>query len=80
MEIVKILSEAGLIVGYNINFDMMIAFAEVFGQWNEKYGCYKWQKLITATDYYNYQWTGAAHGALADTLATLYVYNCLNNN
>ena len=34
--------------------DVMLDFAPVYGEWRENYGCYKWQKLTTCADYYNY--------------------------
>ena len=53
--------------------DMMILFAEIYGEWNDYYGNYKWQKLTKCADYYSYDWgTDEAHDALADCRATLY--------
>ena len=60
-------------------YDLMIEFAEVYGDWNEKYDCYKWQSLITCAAYYGYQFDNA-HDALADCRATLYCLNRLINN
>ena len=54
--------------------DVMQIFAKIYGEYSAKYGDYKWQKLTTAADYFDYKWQGQAHGALADTLATKYVY------
>ncbi len=65
---------------YNPNtryIDIMPVFAEVYGEYDFWRGGYRWQKLTTAADYYGYQWTGAAHGAHADTLATLFIYKKL---
>lgn len=56
-------------------FDVMIPFAELYGEWNSYRQDFKWQKLTTAADYFDYEWSGKAHGAWADTLATLFVYN-----
>lgn len=39
-----------------------------------RYKKYKWQKLTAVADYYHYKWTGTAHGAMADTMATLFIY------
>lgn len=50
----------------------MEAFAEIYGEWNEYRGNYKWQRLSTACSYYNIPVVGA-HGALADCLMTLAV-------
>lgn len=60
-------------------YDLMLEFAEVYGDWNEKYDCYKWQKLTTCADYYGYEFINA-HDALADCKATLYCYKALLNN
>ncbi|MBQ5559487.1 MAG: 3'-5' exonuclease [Lachnospiraceae bacterium] len=68
----------GLILSENTKFiDVMTIFAEIYGEWSDYFGDYKWQKLITATDYYNYNWDSHpenAHNSLADCYATLYVY------
>ena len=52
--------------------DVMLEFAEVFGDFNEYFGNYKWQKLITAAEYYNYNFK--AHDSLEDVKATLFVH------
>jgi DNA polymerase-3 subunit epsilon len=89
-EIEKIITSADVIVGYNIHFnldminipvredtqivDVMVEFAEVYGEWNDYYKDYKWQKLTKCADYYGYDWgTDAAHDSLADCRATLYI-------
>lgn len=60
--------------------DVMQPFSELYGEINQYYGTYKWQKLTTATKYFNYDWSqhGKPHGALADAYATLFVYQKLN--
>ena len=58
--------------------DVMREFAPIYGEYNEYYNDYKWQKLTTAAAYYNYNWDDLpekAHNSLADCFATLYVYN-----
>ena len=55
--------------------DVMEEFAEEYGEYNEYYGNYKWQKLTTAADYYGYIFD--AHDSLEDVRATLYVYKKL---
>jgi len=57
--------------------DLMRDFAPIYGEWNEKYGEYKWKKLIDCAAYYNYKWEGKAHDSLQDCLATLHCYNCM---
>ena len=68
----------GLILSENTKFiDVMTRFAEIYGEWSDYFGDYKWQKLITAADYYNYDWNSHlenAHNSIADCDATLYVY------
>ncbi len=55
--------------------DVMLDFAKVYGEWNDYYESYKWQKLTTAAAYYHYDWSkGGAHDALADCYATRHVY------
>lgn len=53
--------------------DVMFQFAEIYGEWSEFRGAYKWQKLTTAAKYYRYEFT--AHDALEDVKATLFVWN-----
>lgn len=59
--------------------DVMTQFAEIYGEWSTQRMSWKWQKLTTAAEYYNYRWPSAAHNSLSDCLATLYVYNCMKD-
>lgn len=52
--------------------DAMEPFSEIYGEWNEYYGNYKWQKLVTAARYYNIN-ADYAHSALGDCEVTLEV-------
>lgn len=55
--------------------DVMQDFADIYGEWSDKYGCNKWQKLTKCSEYYGYDWgTDIAHDSLADCRATLYCY------
>lgn len=55
--------------------DVMMKFSEIYGEYNEYYGDYKWQKLITCANYYNYNWDNCkAHNSLGDCLATNFCY------
>lgn len=69
----------GLILPNNCEIvDVMELFAPIYGEWNDYYGSFKWQKLTTAANYYGYDWNSrpeGAHNSLADCYATLYVYN-----
>lgn len=57
----------------------MIEFAEIYGEWNDYYGNYKWQKLTIAAYYYGYNFDDSAHDSLEDAKATLVVYNAIKN-
>ena len=55
--------------------DVMKLFAPLYGEWSDKYGCFKWQKLTTCAAYFGFDWKNIkAHDSLADCLATLYCY------
>ena len=54
--------------------DVMPTFAQIYGDWNPRRRDYRWQKLTTAADFIGHEWTGAAHGSLADARATLAVH------
>ena len=54
--------------------DCMIMFAEIYGEWNDYFEDYKWQKLTTAARYYGYNFEGQEHNSLADVFATKFVY------
>ena len=50
--------------------DTMQLYAPIHGEWSEHFDDWKWCKLTVAADEIGYEWTGSAHGSLADTLAT----------
>jgi len=59
--------------------DVMRNFAPIYGDWNPARNSYRWQKLETCAQYYRYDWGDEkAHGALADTRATLYCFKRMN--
>lgn len=58
-------------------YDVMFSFAEIYGEWNDYYGEYKWQKLSKCAEYYGYEFK--AHDSLEDVKATLYCYNKICN-
>ena len=62
----------GICVDGKKQVDVMRDFAEVYGEWNDYFCDYKWQKLTTAAHYYGYDF--AAHDSLEDARATLFVY------
>lgn len=53
-------------------YDVMLRFAPIYGEWNEKYGQYKWQKLSTCANYFGYEFK--AHDSLEDAKATLFCF------
>lgn len=57
--------------------DVMLEFAEIYGDWNDYFQNFKWQKLSTAANYYGYKFK--AHDSLEDVKATLYVFNCMES-
>lgn len=54
--------------------DVIVAFAEIYGEFNEYYQDYTWQKLTTCAEYYGYTEYNA-HDSLEDCKATLFCYN-----
>lgn len=61
-------------------YDVMAAFAEIYGEWNEYFRDYKWQKLQTCATYYGYAGDGAFHDSLEDVRATLYCFYAMQNS
>lgn len=58
--------------------DVMRDFAEIYGEWNDYYADYKWQKLTTCANYYGYDWgDDTAHDSLSDCRATLFCYKAM---
>lgn len=85
--------EIGFLNKYNVKYsedsaehikskfeDPMLMFADVYGEWNEYFGNYKWQKLTTAARYYNYNFDNQAHNSLADVFATKFIYEKMKGN
>lgn len=56
----------------------MLAFSEIYGEWNDYHGNYRWQKLTTAARYYSLPVVNA-HSALGDCLMTLGVVRALSS-
>jgi len=54
-------------------FCAMQAFAEIYGEWNEYRGDYRWQPLSDALRYYKLDPPADSHTALADCQSTLAV-------
>lgn len=72
------ITAAGLIIPERAEIvDIMPIFAEIYGEWSDYHGDYKWQKLTTCAAYYHFDWssiTMSAHNSLADCFATLHCY------
>lgn len=54
--------------------DCMADFAQHYGEPDTVHGGFKHKKLVEAAAYFDVKWDGAAHGSLADTLATREVW------
>ena len=74
---INFLKEYGCEINNDANIiDVMEEFAPLYGEWNEKYNCYKWKNLTTCASYFEYDWKETcAHNSLADCYATLFCYN-----
>lgn len=76
--------ELGFLRKYDVKFndniyDLMLEFAEIYGQWNDYYGNYTWKSLSDCCLYYGY-YSLNAHDSFEDCKSTLYCYNKLINN
>ena len=69
-----ILKDKGIEFKNKETVDVMLAFAEIYGDWNEYHQSYRWQKLTKCADYYGYTWEEDAHNSLGDVKATLFCY------
>lgn len=54
-------------------YDVMLEFAPIYGEYNERYGTCKWQKLGVCAAFFGYEFK--AHDSLEDVKATLFCYN-----
>ncbi|MBE0506953.1 MAG: 3'-5' exonuclease [Marinospirillum sp.] len=55
----------------------MEAFAQFYGEWDERHDDFRWKKLVFAADHVGHVWSGSAHSALADAQATRSVWQWL---
>lgn len=53
-------------------YDVMFAFAPIYGEYDEYHHNYRWQKLAVCASHYGYSFD--AHDSLEDVKATLYCY------
>ena len=82
----EIFAGADEVIGYNVGFDL--GFLSAVGvrpredaRITDTMNLFTWfmgrrYKLVDAADHIGYEWTGRAHGSLADALATLAVQVC----
>jgi len=57
----------------------MLAFAEVYGDWDDFYGGYRWKPLTFAASYVEHDWgEDLAHDAISDCRATKSVWEFVN--
>lgn len=59
--------------------DTMREYAPIHHVWDDAHGEWAWCKLTVAADEVGHTWTGAAHGAVADALATLAVQDYIDS-
>ena len=83
----EIFAGADEVIGYNVGFDL--GFLSAVGvrpredaRITDTMNLFTWfmgrrYKLVDAADHIGYEWTGRAHGSLADALATLAVQRWL---
>lgn len=78
---INFITAAGLIIPERVKIvDIMPIFAEIYGEWSNYHGDYKWQKLTTCAKYYRFEWNSiamSAHNSLADCFATLHCFKCI---
>ena len=55
-------------------FDVMLEYPIVPGAWDDRHGHWKWWKLVQCAEHYSHSWTGRAHDALSDAVATAWCY------
>ncbi len=76
---IRLLGQSGIQITNPNQYDVMLAFSEMRKVPDARRGGYRWWKLVEGAYYYRYDWGNTqAHGALADTLATLYCYRKMN--
>lgn len=73
---VDFLKFAGIDLSNKRQDDVMVDFAPLYGDYNEYYQNFKWQKLRTCARYFDYDFK--PHDSLQDVLATLHCYKKIN--
>ena len=69
------LENAGIHTDNRKNYDLMLEFSQLIGEWDNEHNHYKWFKLKECADYLGYNWgKDHTHDSLADCKACLYCY------
>lgn len=72
------LAEAGIYSDPRKNYDLMLEFSQLVGEWDDTRNSYRFFKLKECADYLGYRWpSGKDHDCLEDCKATLYCYKKL---
>ena len=64
-------------VGVEVNrpcFDVMLEYPIVPGVWDDYRNHLKWWKLSQCAEHYSHEWSGRAHDALSDAIATAWCF------
>lgn len=70
------LETAGIHSDPKKNYDIMLEFSQIKGDWDETHNSYKWYKLKECADYFGYDWADeSTHDSFADCKATLFCYH-----
>ena len=64
--------DCGPAVAHKIT-DTMLQYAREIGEWDRAHDGWKWHPLTAAAAPIGYEWTGKAHGSLADARTCLAV-------
>lgn len=69
------LDNAGIKSDVRKNYDLMLEFSQLRGEWDDQNNHYKWFSLKECADYLGYNWgAGKSHDTLSDCKAVLYCY------
>lgn len=70
------LENAGIHSDPKKNYDIMLEFSQIKGDWDNTRNSYKWYKLKECADYFGYDWADeSTHDSFADCKATLFCYH-----
>lgn len=70
------LESAGIHSDPKKNYDLMLEFSQLKGDWDSEHNHYRWYKLKECADYYGYDWgKDSTHNSLSDCRAALFCYH-----